>query len=231
MWLAASNTRRDRGPVYVWLKKDKSEMDNRQDFNDSWLCEMPEGLGVFDTYDQLVYVINDYINHGATPDNVKSNLWKIVVNQIILYWYQKNNQIILATELAKKPQSLVVSVTGKSPEFRGKPPYASDLYAEILDDNPQSLRLYSDKQLSDDGLKLWKTMMNKGYFVSVYDDKNPSASFKTLETPEEIDNFFKHDDTNYQRYQYVLSKKGISLSETRGYFHLRRYRELSGLLT
>lgn len=204
-------------------------MDNRQDFVNTWLVEMPEGLGVFDTYDQLEYVINDYIKNGAKPEQVKPDLWKIAGQQVILYWYQKNNKIILATELAKKPQALVVSITGKSPEFRGKPPYTSDLYAEILDDNPQSLRLYSDTQLSDDGLKLWKTMMRMGYHVSVYDNQNPARSFKTLQTPAEIDNFFKHDDRNYQRYQYVLSKKGLPVSETRGYFHLRRYRELSGL--
>ena len=204
-------------------------MDNRQDFTETWLCEMPEGLGVFDTYDQLLYVIQDYINNGVTPEQVKPNLWKIDGQQIALFWYQNNNVIVLATELAKKPQALVVNLTGKSPDYRGKPPYASALYADILDDNPLSLRLYSDKQLSDEGLKLWKTMLHMGYQVSVYDNQNPAQSFKTLQSSDDIDNFFKHGDRKYQRYQYVLSKNGLPLAETRGYFHLRRYRELSGV--
>jgi hypothetical protein len=50
--------------------------------------------------------------------------------------------------------------------------------------------------------------------------------FKTFKTKEEMDNYFELDNTDFKRYQYVLSESGEMLAETRSYFNTRRMREL-----
>jgi hypothetical protein len=204
-------------------------VDNRTDFNETWLFERPSGIGQFETFDQLDYIIKDRISHGAIPSLVKENIYKIVGNYVQYYWYQIGNAVALAVEFNKKPQGLIVTVLGKSPQFRGKFPYASDLYKAVLDDNDYSIRITSDTQLSTEGFNLWKRMLQDGYYISIYDNSNPGKNFQTLSTVEDMEQFFKHDDNDYLKYQFVLSGKR-NIGETRSFFHTRRYRELSGLL-
>ena len=91
----------------------------------------------------------------------------------MFYWIEDNSNIILAVELQIKPQALIVSLTGKHPNYTGKPPYASDLYNLILKDNNKSMRLYSDESLSDEGYAIWKRLLDQGHKISVYDKNKP----------------------------------------------------------
>jgi hypothetical protein len=207
------------------------DITGRQDFDDTWLFEQPQGLGTFETWDTLEYIIKDRITTGSQVIKLPNNLNKIQVNQTLLYWFGDNANIILATELHKAPQALVVSVTGKNPRYTGKPPYASTLYHAILKDQHQSLRVLSDKTLSDEGYSIWKRLVNLGHSVSVYDTLNPGKTFHTFTSSSELDQFFSKDDTEYKRYQFVLSESGEVLAETRNMFSIRRYREsIPGLL-
>ena len=190
---------------------------NRTDFNETWLCEMPSGLGSF-----------DMLKSGKKAVHVKDNLYKIEGEQVVFYWYEEDGTIQLGTELYRKPQGLIVSVTGKNPRLKGKTPYASDLYAAIIHDSNKSVRLLSDTQLSDEGYAIWKKLFDLGYKISVYDTEQPGMSFKTLHSANEMDQYFAQHDINYKRYQYVLSEN-IILAETRSYFNTRRYRELVGI--
>lgn len=199
---------------------------SRTDFNETWLTEAPEGLGDFETYDGLVYSIKDMKNANADITKLPNGLNKIELSSTIYYWYEDNGVITLGVILDKRPQGLVVSLTGKNPKYRGRPPYASDLYSTILDDNKgKSIRLFSDVTLSDEGKALWDRLFNNGKNVSVYDRQNPGKSFTTFKSQEEMDSYFQHDNTDFRRYNYVLSE-GISLLETRSFFNIRRYREL-----
>lgn len=202
---------------------------SRQDFIDTWLTEAPEGVGSFETFDALEYQIRDFIKHGVAVKDLDNNLKKIELSQSVIYWYEdQHKNIILASALAKSPQALVVEMTGKNPRYKNKPPYASDLYHVVLQDNKtHSIRLLSDRALSDEGKKLWDRMFQKGDSVSVYDRENPGRTFKTFDSQAEMDSYFKHDDTDFRRYQYVLSAPGEMLAETRSFFHLRRFRELT----
>jgi hypothetical protein len=207
------------------------DITGRQDFVETWLSEQPQGLGTFETWDTLEYVIKDRITNGSQVIKLPNNLNKIQGNQTLLYWFGDNANIILATELHKAPQALVVSVTGKNPRYTGKPPYASTLYHAILKDQHQSLRVLSDKTLSDEGYSIWKRLVNLGHSVSVYDTLNPGKTFHTFTSSSELDQFFSKDDTEYKRYQFVLSESGEVLAETRNMFLIRRYREsIPGLL-
>lgn len=190
---------------------------------------MPEGLGNFETYDGLVYSIKDRVDHGSPVQDLGRGLKKIEGSQTVFYWYQKNDTVLLGVELYKKPQGLVVSYLGKHPDYKGKPPYAVDLYDAVLKDNHRAVRLLSDTQLSDDGRALWKRLLQLGHKVSVYDIHDPGKTFKTFQTSDQMDQYFKHDDADFGRYQYVLSEDGEVLAETRSFFNTRRLREFAGL--
>lgn len=209
-----------------------NDITGRADFIDTWLTEMPEGLGSFPTFDQLEYTIKDRIKSGSPVIDVTHDTKKIVGKQVLFYWIESSNgEIILGSELQIKPQGLVVSVTGKNPKYQGKSPYASDLYNLILKDSGKSIRLISDVSLSDEGYEIWKRLFQQGHKISVYDSTNPGKSFTTLDSIQDMDQYFAKDDTDFRRYQYVLSWAGEVLAETRSYFNTRRMRELiPGLL-
>jgi hypothetical protein len=206
---------------------------SRENFAKSWLTEMPEGIGSFETYDAIKYHINDLLKNGVKFVDLENGIKKIELNQTIYYWIEDRKQnIILAIELEKLPQALVIRLTGKHPMYRGKSPYASELYKFILNDNKHfSIRLLSDVTLSDEGKAIWDRLFDMGVNVSVYDKENPGATFTTFKSQDEMNQYFKNDDTDFRRYQYVLSESGEMLAETRSHFHIRRFREqIKGML-
>jgi len=202
---------------------------NNREFVESWLMEMPEGLGeVGGLWERLDRTIEHYRMGGWKPVKVKPGLYKIIDGQTRLYWYGTPTRVDLAVWLQRKPQSLVVHMSGINPKLRGKAPYASDLYAAVLDDNDASV-LMSDTQLSDQGLRLWKRMIEMGYAVTVYDEYNPGRTRKTFTKPQQLMRYFEDGEAEFERYRYVLSKPGQNLEECISFFNLRRYRELAGL--
>jgi len=203
--------------------------DSRTDFHESWLSEMPSGIGEIDTYDFIVASINKRIAQGATVIDLPNDLKKIEGSQTKFYWYQQGTDIVLAAELSAQRQALVVNAIGKNPAYKGKAPWAADLYDAILKDSDVSIRVMSDRQLSDDGFKIWKKLFALGHKISVYDRKEPGTSYTTFTDAAEMDQFFKHHDDAYKRYQFVLSETE-KFGETLSFFRTRRMRELSGLL-
>ena len=201
---------------------------SRSDFENTWLAEMPSGPGRFETYDALVYHIKDLLENNIKKQEVSSNFFKIELSSSIYYWFEDQGQILLGTHLYKKPQGLIVGLTGKNPSLKGKPPYASDMYGLILKDNNSSIRILSDTQLSDEGYSIWKTLLSRGFKVSVYDRNEPGKTFQTFTDIKQMDQYFKDDDKDYERYQFVLSEQK-NLAECRNFFNIRRYRELAGL--
>lgn len=201
---------------------------SREDFNDTWLTEMPMGLGTFSTYDGLQQDIHDLLKSKVKITDMGNNLRSYVGNQVAYFWYvnPQTEEPILITQLDIKPQALVVSMTGKSPEYKGKPPYASDLYNVILNSTGRSIRLMSDETLSDEGYDIWKRLLSHGHKVSVYDKENPGQTMITLDTLSDMDKYFKMNDSSFRRFQYVLSEIGECLAETKSHFSTRRMREL-----
>jgi hypothetical protein len=202
------------------------DMTSRTDFIETWLAEMPQGLGSFPTFDQIEYAIKDRIKSGSKVIDVSQNTKKIAGQQIIYYWIEIKGEIAIGVELQIRPQGLVVSVVGKNPKYVGKSPYASDLYNFILTDSEQSIRLISDDSLSDEGYAIWKRLFQQGHKISMYDRSSPGKTFITLYSIEDMNKYFGMNNTDFRRYQYVLSKSGEVLAETRSYFNTRRMREL-----
>jgi hypothetical protein len=203
---------------------------SRTDFTETWMSETPEGLGSFETFDQIKYNISDLRKHSVPVQDLGANLYKVDLNQTAYYWYERQGEVILGVELDKRPQAWVVRLTGKNPKFQGRAPFASDLYLAVLRDvKSHSIRLLSDTQLSDEGLGIWKRLFDQGISVSVYDRNNPGQSFRTFDSISDFDQYFKQADSDFRRYQFVLSETATVLAETRSFFHTRRFRELSGL--
>lgn len=182
------------------------------------------GLGSFDTYDTIEYSIKDFLKRGIEP-TVSGDLYSIDAGDKLFYWFGSSTRIDLATELHVKPEGLVVSLTGKNPRLKGKPPFASDLYGAILKHSAKNIKLMSDDQLSDEGFAIWKKLVAKGFKVSVYDIKEPGKSFQSFENPVELDKFFRNDDSDFRRYRYVLSENAMSYASMRASFRLRLLRE------
>lgn len=202
---------------------------SRIDFNETWLYEMPSGLGNFEIFDQLQYNILHRIKDGSQIIQLSDNLNKIVGPQILYYWYGTKTNIILAVELEVKHQGLMVNTIGKNPKYKGEPPFASDLYNAILNDYHRSIRILSDQQLSDEGYNIWKKLFSLGHRISVYNKDTPGITFKPFTSLEDMDQYFKHDDYDFKKYQFVLSEAGEQFSETHSHFNTRRMRELCGL--
>jgi hypothetical protein len=188
---------------------------------------MPERVGnVSDAFRVLTRNIEEWIDSGKQIQHLSENLCRLEGNTISYFWYQIGDDIVLALELDKRTQGYAVNLVGKNPKYINSPPYATDLYHEILEHIPYSL-LFSDSQLSDDGIALWKKLINKpGTVLSVYDTNTPGKTFKEISTPEELDDYIGPEHKNNR---LVLSMRKLSLPETRSYFNLRRVRELSGL--
>lgn len=207
-------------------------MSDRIDFCRTWLFESPMGSGLFPTYDGLCYAITG-LSNDHTVVHVSNNLRKIEVGNLIFYWYvDANENILLGSELYVRPQGLVVSITGKNSAIKGQPPFASNLYVDIINDTQRAIRLLSDDSLSDEGFNVWKRLYNDGLCISVYDksEKMAGQSYKKLNTYQDFESFYKIGDPTYKNYQYVLAKtKSPALAETFAFFNLRRMRELAGL--
>lgn len=206
---------------------------SREDFTETWLSEMPMGSGTFSTYDGLKQDVINLINSGVRITNLGNDIQTFIGSQVAYFWYRnpQNDEPILITQLDIKPQALVVSMTGKNPKYKNRPPYASDLYNTILDSTGRSIRLMSDETLSDEGYDLWKRLLTQGHKISVYDREHPGQTMITIDTLDDMEKYFKTGDTSFKRYQYVISESGESLVETTSHFNTRRMRELiPGLL-
>jgi hypothetical protein len=190
---------------------------------------MTSGLGNFETFDQVQYNILQRIKDGSQVIHLQNNLNKIVGPQVIYYWYGTNIDVILAIELEVKHQGLMVNLIGKNPKYKGKSPFASELYDAILDDHHRSIRILSDEQLSDEGYDIWKKLFSLGRRISVYNRDTPGESFKPLTSLEDMNQYFKYNDYNFKKYQFVLSEAGEQFAETHSHFNTRRMRELCGL--
>jgi len=205
-------------------------MSNREDFINTWLCEMPENIGYMEMFDMYEYNIHDLKKHNASITNIKDNLYK-AGDRVINYWYEDNNDILLGMELRKESEGLVVTSVAKNPMYKGRPPFASDLYNEVLKDTKYHLRIISDEQLSEEGFNIWAKLLQQGHKISVYDrgSETPGQSLITIDSVEELKKYHQEDDTDYRDIQYILSENSY-IAETRAYFNTRRLRELAGTL-
>jgi hypothetical protein len=201
-------------------------LDSRLDFNDTWLCEMPQRIKSRPMLSDIVNSIVDALDYSNKPPvNFGNGYYKLQGSQIVYYWYKEQN-INMAIELSIKPQGFMVNGVGKSPDC---PIYASEFYEFILKDirnlNINSL-LFSDIQMTDDGKEIWDRLLNDGHKILIYDVDNPTNIF-VASSINDLDKYFD-DDLKYQNYRFILSES-TNLWEVKAFFNTRRMRELAGM--
>ena len=207
-------------------------------FYETWLStkpvltEMPERY-LTDSSKRFVWInICDWINLGYEPTQVKPNLFKIGGTQSIYYWYEFDGQPHIAAEFeVSQINSLTVGLIEK---YHNGSPYASDLYAAVLNDRKSisnginSIRISSDKKLSPQGLKVWKKMIELGHHISVYDSGNPTTTYVKITDPDQLDDYM--GDKNFRNWQFVLHESLADQIQTAGIFNMRRMMENAGLV-
>lgn len=211
------------------------DYDSRREFNRSWLNEAPENIGSFDSGNPLIDSIRIRIDTFNEPvinlDNLSMGLRKIQGPQLVFYWIEKDNEIQIAVELIRASQCVTVNNIRKYSDPK-QPPYASDLYLLILQDqrnyNNISVRLRSDTQLTTKGFEVWARLFNQGVHISIYDTNNPGQSYRLIKTIDDLKSYFLSNREG-KRYQYVLSEDGMCIGEAYCFFNTRRMRELGGL--
>lgn len=205
---------------------------SRSNFNESWLTEMPKGIGKIgmDFFSTIYNSLREFISYGGQPSELPNGYKKMFGQQVAYYWHETNDVVNIVAELTVTPQSLIVNGVASN-TARNTVIYASDLYSVILADNHKSIRLMSDTSLSDSGYALWKRLLSLGHTISVYDKNTPGSSLISIQSAEDMDKFFKLHSPEHKHWQYVLSETGIKLAETRSYFNTRRMRELAGIDT
>ena len=206
---------------------------SREIFFENWLQEAPEKLENYSIGSSIAYDIDDRISHciGEITDlsKIYPNLYKLETTNRLYYWVELNGQKVLSCGLHKNSSNLTVFGVSKTSDS-ALPPYASDLYLNILLDQKsvnKTIRLSSDDLLSTSGIRIWKRLLATGNSISVYDRDNPGSTFKTIETQQELESYYGNGD--HRRYQYVLSEThSEGFLDTKSSFELRRIQELSG---
>ena len=210
--------------------------DLRRDFSDTWLSsdvllEMPRNMGDISMENVVISEIKEKSEYFPVID-LGNNFKKIEGAQLVYYWYEKNNDILLAAAFTKKPMGLIVNGIEKT--TKGQPPYASELYLAVLIDRRNmplaqtAIRIVSDKLLSNDSIKTWKRFINAGHQISVYDSDAPGQTFEVINTVDDLDAFV--GDETKRRYQFILTEAIQDQQEVKSQFMFRRWHELSGLL-
>lgn len=189
------------------------------------IVESPQGLGSIKTYDVLKYKLEMLIREGAEVQKLDDNLFCIERPKLLYFWYQNpdDTKYILAAELMKRPHGNIVTLVAKREWFRKRPPFASDLYVAIQ--KHTNKKVISDVQMSDEGYNTWKRLVRQGHQVTVYDNGDPEQDYPIFRNEHEMEEYFKTDDTNYEKYQFVLLEN--TNTETQQF--LNRIKQLSGI--
>ena len=216
---------------------DFSIPNDREDFVKTWLTESPMGIPAKDYAQSIKNNIRDIVNTGYySPTYIgKNGLQRIEMKTLVYYWYGELNNFLLGAEFSIAPQALIVNFIGKT--NKGQPPYASDLYDAVLHDMKNleyrfsTIKISSDDKLSEEGLGIWKKLLQKGHKIMIYDSSSdvPGQTQIRITSEEELNNFFKMNDPSFGRYRYVVSESK-SFSDLIGIFNTRRMRELHEIL-
>ena len=199
----------------------------RRQFNESYLFEMPENLGVWAAYPGIFDTINELIRFGKTPIELGNGLKKIELETRLFYWIEIDNIFAIGAELFKMPESLIISITGKNPKFKKKFPFASDLYLTILNDAHRNI-VFSDDKMSEEGFGIWERLFKEGHKICLYDKNNPTKTFQRFQSLVDLKKYFQVGK-DFRNYQYVLSESLTNFCDVIASFHTRKYREDNNL--
>jgi hypothetical protein len=210
------------------IKKIEPYKDSRDFFIESWLSESPARIYPIDPYNNLVYQISEFVKYYP-PIDIISNWKKSQGKDLVYYWYEENKLIILGAEFEITKQSLIINYVAKNSNYKSNPPYASELYKIVLKDlvnYGMSIRVDSDKSLSDEGFKIWTQLLKQGHTIHVYDKTaNSGKSFTKINSIDDLKKYF-NDDPDFKKYRYTLTESNSgSIVHLNARFNLKKFRE------
>ena len=87
---------------------------HREDFVNTWLFESPKRV-LGPSFNSLDSIIREKIQYGLKVEHLTNHLYKMEGPENLYYWYEtKKGAVVVAAELYKKPQALVVSMIAKN---------------------------------------------------------------------------------------------------------------------
>lgn len=183
-------------------------MNNYESFYRTFLAEMPWRAPSGNDFAAQLEMLQENLKHGADVEEVSRNIFKATSENQLTYWAGDINatevSIIVDTEI--NGNFCKVTLTSKNPQVPAKsPPYASDLYLLIKQDlSNLNLTFTSDAILSDEAIRLWNGIVNRGNKVSVYDTNTQKYVLTDISNAPELEKFIGGID--HQRYVFVLSE-------------------------
>jgi hypothetical protein len=212
----------------IHAKRTWSGKYGRDAFNYTFLFESPDVLE-FPTWEILKHDIEEIkqIAHDKIKP-LENNIYKLKLTNLIYFWVENDNhEIILGVSLERKPRGYAIIMSGKSKNYKSKPPFASDLYLLILKDLKNDV-IISDKTLSQTGFNTWHRLFKQGCKLLVYNTDEPGKSFSRINSEDELKNFY-HKGKEFQKWRFVLSESLKTQAETWASFRIRLHREINNL--
>jgi len=165
------------------------------------LSETPKEESQGNLMDTFTRTLKEYLSNGTTKIN--NTLRKTNTSNVIYYWYVDNNEnVLLGAEIEKQNSKIKINFVAKRDQ--NSPPFASDLYIDILNDqkrsNPNTI-LISDDKLSNNAFALWSRLLTQGHEIYIYDKTTKNITH--VVTIDDLKGGYGSSN-QYQNYQYIL---------------------------
>jgi len=139
---------------------------------------------------------------------LNSKMFKIEMGDQVTYWVgdKSAQKVSIIVDTERMGNFCKVVLTSKNP-LLGKniSPYASDLYVAIKQDvSNLNLVFSSDGIMSDDAIRLWSGMVDRGGTISVYDTFTKEYKLSPVIDSDQLQQFI--GDKSKIRYVFVLSE-------------------------
>jgi hypothetical protein len=200
--------------------------DHRRDFYESWIKESPQRLYARNDFNTLLNNLTGYMDSYPSKE-IATNLYILEGKQVAFVFYKINDEITTIVELYKEHQVIKVTNVAKKEEYKGKPPYMDKIYEIILSiANNKSLLFTSDSMITDNGLNIWKRLMQNGHTISIYNAEKPGQSLVKLTNIDDLNQYLS-DNISKRNYRFVLSEAKNWFGYVNEYFLTRRVMEIS----
>lgn len=210
----------------------------RYQFVKVWLLETPSENNGLDhnTFTMLLGMINSIKHKHPTLKPSSTGLFGGKYENYSIYWYED-----------EKGPSLIVAGTDDElnmPNFNGtvfnerflikrpdlptkNPPFADELYLDILNNYKGAIRISSDTSLSQSAFNVWKRLRNTSHKMYSYTFGNPEE-LTIIPDDSTLQSFYGPGENNDNKI-YVLTESN-NASSIEFIFEIRKARSLNGNL-
>ena len=199
-------------------------------FNDVFLSEMPQRFNGGNDFLAQLEMIRENLQDNDEITKLAPSVYKTQNGDQTTYWVgdASADTVNLIVDTEQHGSFRKVVLTSKNPEIsKGSPPFASDLYVIIKNDSAtDSLVFASDEFLSDDGIRLWKTIVEQGYKLAVYDTQARQIVLSPITDTNSMLTFL--GDSDKRKYIFVMTETANKLRGAIHSFGILELKRLAG---